>query len=211
MSEQKYIPALSFRWLTPLYDALIEGPVSALGLRRDLLALAGDLSGKRLLDIGSGTGSLALLAKKLQPGSEIFGLDGDPQILEIAREKARRHGLVVQFDRGLSFALPYPDESFDAVTTSMMLHHLDRGAKARTAAEIHRVLRPGGLLCGLDFAEARGPVGKALRPLARHLERVDDNLDGLLPVIFRAAGFADFAEVRRYVLGGIFLFRASKA
>ena len=88
MSEQKYIPALSFRWLTPLYDALIEGPMSALGLRRDLLALAGDLSGKRLLDIGSGTGSLALLAKELQLGSEIFGLDGDPPAGELSRETA---------------------------------------------------------------------------------------------------------------------------
>ena len=210
MSERKYIPALSLSWLTPLYDGLIEGPMSALGMRRDLLALAGDLSGKKILDVGSGTGSLAVLAKQVQPAAEVFGLDGDPQILEIARLKARQLGLDVRFDQGMSFALPYPDASFDAVTTSMMLHHLSREDKERTAAEMFRVLRPGGQLCGMDFGEARGPVGKMLRPLTRHLERAADNVDGRLPGIFRIAGFTDFVELRRYVLGSIFLFRASK-
>jgi ubiquinone/menaquinone biosynthesis C-methylase UbiE len=210
MSERNYIPALSLSWLTPFYDTLIEGPMSALGLRRDLLALAGDLSGRRVLDVGSGTGSLALLAKQIHPAAEVFGLDGDPRILDIARLKARQQGLAVQFDQGMSFALPYPDDSFDAVTTSMMLHHLSREDKERTAAEMFRVLRPGGRLCGMDFAAALGPVGKTLRPFTRHLERVADNVEGLLPAIFRSAGFQDYRELRRYVLGSISLFQASK-
>ncbi|MGE5252252.1 MAG: class I SAM-dependent methyltransferase [Bacteroidota bacterium] len=210
MTQRAYVPALSLKWLTPLYDMLIERPMSALKMRGDLLALAGDLTGRRVLDVGSGTGSLALLAKKAYPGSTVVGLDGDPQILEIARSKARQQGLDVRFDQGMSFELPYADASFDIVFTSMMLHHLDREAKQKTIAEIFRVLRPGGRLCGMDFGEWRGPLGRLLRPFARRLERAAENLDGLLPGMFRRAGFRDFSEIRRYVLG-VSLFQASRA
>jgi hypothetical protein len=52
MSNQKYIPALSFRWLTPLYDAIIEGPMSIAPMRKGLLAQMGDLSNNKVLDVG---------------------------------------------------------------------------------------------------------------------------------------------------------------
>lgn len=209
MTDRKYIPALSLKWLTPLYDLLVEGPMSVMRMRKDLLAQMGDLSGKRILDVGSGTGTLAILIKAAYPAAEVLGLDGDPQILEIARGKAGARGLEIRFEQGMSFALPYPDASFDVLLTSMMLHHLDRDAKQKTAAEMYRVLRPGGRLFGIDFAEPRSLPGKALRPLTRRFERVADNLDGFLPVMFQAAGFRDYVEPRRYLLG-ISQFRAAK-
>lgn len=210
MPSRKYIPALSLKWLTPFYDALIEGPMSAMRMRSDLLAEMGDLSGKKVLDVGCGTGSMALMIKKAFPAAEVVGLDGDPRILAIARTKARRRGLAIQFEEGMSFELPFPDRSFDAVITTMMLHHLDREAKQRTAAEMHRVLRAGGRLHGMDFAEPRRPVGRALRPMLRPLERVADNLDGYLPAIFAAAGFTAYRETRHYVLGLLALFQGVK-
>src|SRR5687767_13009677 len=112
MTNQKYIPALSFRWLTPLYDALIDGPMSIARMRKDLLAQMGDLSNKRILDVGSGTGTMAVMIKQAYPAADVVGLDGDPQILEIARSKARNLGIGIQFDQGMSFDLPYPDQSF---------------------------------------------------------------------------------------------------
>ncbi|MBI3737513.1 MAG: class I SAM-dependent methyltransferase [Chloroflexi bacterium] len=210
MSEKKYIPALSLKWLTPLYDSLVEGPMSALRMRRDMLSQMGDLSGKRILDVGCGTGTMSIMVKQKYPVGDVVGLDGDTQILEIARSKAEKAGVEIRFEQGMSFDLPYPDGSFDFILTSMMLHHLDRDAKQRTAAEMYRVLRPGGRLIGLDFAEPRSAFGKILRPLTRHLERVDDNLDGFLPIMFDKAGFKNYSETRRYLGGVISLFQASK-
>ncbi len=210
MKKQKYIPALSFGWLTPMYDALVEGPMSLARMRRDLLAQMGDLSHKKVLDVGCGTGSMALIIKQAYPAAEVVGLDGDPQILENARRKARSRGLEIRFDQGMSFDLPYPNESFDAVLTTMMLHHLSRDDKQTTAREMYRVLRPGGRLFGADFAEPRGSFGKAIRPLIGRLERVADNLDGFLPVMFVGTGFKAYAEIQRYFLGAISLFQASK-
>jgi ubiquinone/menaquinone biosynthesis C-methylase UbiE len=211
MTNQKYIPALSFRWLTPIYDAIIEGPMLIAPMRKDLLAQMGDLSNKRVLDVGSGTGTMSIMVKRAHPSADMVGLDGDSQILEIARTKARRLGLEIQFDQGMSFALPYPDGSFDVVLTSMMLHHLTRADKQKTAKEMYRVLRPGGQLFGSDFVEPRSSFGKALRPLTRRFERVADNLDGFLPVMFREAGFKNYTQRGRYFFGSISLFQGLKS
>lgn len=210
MSNPKYIPALSFRWLTPLYDAIIEGPMSIAPMRRGLLAQMGDLSNKKVLDVGSGTGTMSILMKKAHPAADVTGLDGDPQILEIARAKARNLGLNIRFDQGMSFNLPYPDASFDVVLTSMMLHHLTRDHKQKTAQEMYRVLRPGGQLFGADFGAPRSSFGKAISPLTRRFERVAENVDGFLPVMFKAAGFKDYQETNRYLFGSIALFQGSK-
>ncbi len=210
MAGGKYVSALSLRWLTPFYDALIEGPMSALHMRRDLLAYLGDLSGKKVLHVGSGTGTLAVMMKQAYPASDITGLDGDPQILSIARSKAARHGLDIRFSEAMSYAMPYPDGSFDFVLTSLMLHHLDGNSKRRTVAEMYRVLRPGGLMFGIDFAAARGPLGRGLKPLTRRMERMAENVDGLLPVMIKEAGFRDYRELCRYLAGSLALFRASK-
>lgn len=179
-------------------------------LRKDMLAQMGDLSGKRILDVGCGTGTMAILVKQKYPAAEVVGLDGDPQILEIARSKAEKAGVGIRFDQGMSFDLPYPDASFDAALTSMMLHHLNRDDKQKTAMEMYRVLRPGGQLFGMDFSESRGVLGEMLRPLTRHLKRVADNLDGFLPVMFDNAGFKNYRETRRYLLGAISLFQSAK-
>ena len=211
MTNPKYIPALNFRWLTPLYDAIIEGPMLIARMRRGLLAQMGDLSNKKVLDVGSGTGTMSILIKKAFPTGEVTGLDGDPQILEMARSKARSLGLEIQFDQGMSFELPYPNESFDVVLTSMMLHHLTRDDKQKTALEMYRVLRPGGQLCGADFGEPRSSFGKAIRPITRRFERVAENVDGFLPVMFRTAGFKNYRETNRYLLGSIALFQGSKS
>lgn len=210
MSNPKYIPALSFRWLTPLYDAIIEGPMSIAPMRRALLAQMGDLSNKKVLDVGSGTGTMSILMKRAYPAADVTGLDGDPQILEIARGKARRLDLEIRFDQGMSFDLPYPNESFDVVLTSMMLHHLTREHKQETAQEMYRVLRPGGQLFGADFGAPRSSLGKAISPLTRRFERVAENVDGFLPVMFKAAGFKDYQETSRYLFGSIALFQGAK-
>jgi ubiquinone/menaquinone biosynthesis C-methylase UbiE len=170
----------------------------------------GDLSEKKILDVGCGTGTMSLMVKQAYPSAQMVGLDGDPQILEIARSKAQKLGLEIRFDQGMSFDLPYPNESFDVVLTSMMLHHLTRDDKLTTAQEMYRILRPGGQLFGADFGEPRSSFGKAIRPLTRRFERVAENVDGFLPVMFSEAGFKDYRETGRYFLGSISVFQGTK-
>ena len=210
MHRNKYVSALSLRWLTPFYDSLIERPMAALRMRKDLLAQIGDLAGKRLLDVGCGTGTFPIMVQRAYPSATVTGLDGDPQILEIAQAKAANLGLDIRFSEAMSYKMPYPDGSFDVVVTSLMLHHLDLKAKQATANEMFRVLSPGGQLFGIDFAESRGALGRRIKPIARRFERVAENLDGFLPVMFGEAGFREYAELGRYVLGSIASFRASK-
>ena len=210
MQRSKYVPALSLPWLTKFYDRLVEGPMSALRIRQGVLNCLGDLSGKSVLDVGCGTGTFVIMMKQTYPDADISGLDGDPKILDIARAKAAGLGLHIQFSEAMSYAMPYPDGSFDFLVTSLMLHHLSKDSKHKTAAEMFRVLKSGGQLIGVDIAEPRGPLGRSLKPFTRRFERVAENLEGLLAVIFGGAGFHGYIEVQRYVLDSIALFRTSK-
>ena len=93
-----------------------------------------------------------------------MGFNGDRQVLEIARSKARDHGLEIQFEQGMSFDLPHPTALLDIVLTSFMLHHLERDDKQKTAMEVFRVLRPGGQLFRVDFVEPQNCLEKLFDP-----------------------------------------------
>jgi len=106
MTNRKYIPAVSLKWLTPFYDLFVEGPVSVMRIRKNLLAQMGDLNGKRILDVGCGTGSLSILIKQMYPTADVTGLDGDPQILETAHSKAKNDRLEIRARHVIRSSLP---------------------------------------------------------------------------------------------------------
>ena len=113
-SGRHYIPAAGQHWRLPFYD-LMAKLVGADSARRALVEQIGLRPGERVLDIGTGTDGLAIELKRRHPGADVVGLDPDPKALDIARRKARRAGLSVQFDQGFADALPYADESFDTM------------------------------------------------------------------------------------------------
>lgn len=157
--------------------------------------------GHRVLDLGCGTGTLAILAKKSQPDAEIVGLDADPEVLGIARRKARAAAASAHLARAMSFALPFGDESFDRILSSLFFHHLTHENKRRTLREVFRVLRPGGELHVADWGRPRNVLARAgslLVQLLDGLETTADNLEGLLPRLFGAAGFQDVRMGREY-------------
>jgi ubiquinone/menaquinone biosynthesis C-methylase UbiE len=88
-SRDTYVPALAFDRLTPLFDSVVRVTTREQTFKRRLLDQAAIAPGERVLDLGCGTGTLALMAKRRQPDAELVGLDGDPAILERARAKAR--------------------------------------------------------------------------------------------------------------------------
>ncbi len=91
---------------------------------------------QRVLDLACGTGTLAIWLKQSCPEAEIVCVGGDDRILSIARHKAEIAGLDIEFHRAFSHALPYLDECFDQVTSSLFFHHLSWADKQRTAREL---------------------------------------------------------------------------
>ncbi len=190
MSEanDEYIPALSYRFLTPFYDFIQKYIVRDVRYKSLLIAQANIQPGQHVLDLGCGTGTLAIMAKQAQPAAEVAGLDADPDMLKVAKYKSDQMKTMVKFDVGFTNQLPYPDESFDRVLSSIMIHHLKTPDKWQTAREVYRVLKPGGQLHIIDFGKPVTWYGKILGPLLHKFEEANDNVAGHLPRIFEQAG-----------------------
>ena len=210
--DESYIPAFHFRWLTPWYDLIVGRLFAEIAVKGALITQARIQSGQSVLDVGCGTGTLALLIKKTHPDAEVHGLDVDQQILDIALRKAQQAGEVLALRQGTATHLPYPDGSFDRVFASLMLHHLPREQKRQALGEIFRVLEPGGELHVADFGKPNDWVMGLISLLIRWVEEMHDNILGLLPDFMAGAGFQPVAETARYrtVFGVIVLHKACK-
>lgn len=187
-TKQDYIPALSFRFLTPFYDFIQKYIVRDVRYKTLLIEQANIQAGHKVLDLGCGTGTLAILAKQSQPNAEAFGLDADPDMLKVAKQKADEKHASVIFDVGFTNQLPYPDNSFDRVMSSIMIHHLKTPDKIKTAHEVFRVLKPGGELHIIDFGKPYTLYGKMLGPFLYKFEEANDNIAGALPKFFGDPG-----------------------
>ena len=186
--KEEYIPALSYRFLTPFYDFIQKYIVRDVRYKTLLIEQAAIQPGHRVLDLGCGTGTLAIMAKQAEPAAEVAGLDADPDMLKVARYKSARLNASVKFDVGMTIDLPYPDESVDRVLSSIMIHHLKTPDKKQTAREVFRVLKPGGQLHIVDFGKPYTWYGKFLGPFLHKFEEANDNIEGNLPHFFGEPG-----------------------
>ena len=154
--------------------------------RERALSLAGLSAGESVLDIGCGTGTLAIAAKRrVGKKGHVCGIDAAPEMIGRAGKKAKKAGLEVDFKKALVESLPFPDGQFDVVLSTLMLHHLPGKLRNRCAAEVRRVLRPGGRFLAIDFGTAPGTKG-----IVAHFHRHGHiNLEEMVR-IFREAGLA---------------------
>ncbi|HZA90506.1 MAG TPA: methyltransferase domain-containing protein [Solirubrobacterales bacterium] len=215
MSSERYLPALRFPGLTRFFDPFIRLAMPERRFKQRLLEQAAPKPGQRVLDLGCGTGTLAIMVKGAEPAAEVVGLDADPEILERARAKAEGAGVEVQLDRGFSTELPYEEGSFDLVLSTLFFHHLTGADKRRTAEETARVLRAGGEVHVADYGRPADPLMRALVSSVRlvdGLERTRDNVAGALPQIFEQGGLERTTETDRMrtPLGTLALYRARK-
>lgn len=141
--------------------------------RERLVRLARLQPAQSVLDVGCGTGSLAIAAKRrVGTAGTVQGIDASPEMIARARRKASKAGVDVPFTTGVVEALPFPDGRFDAVLSTLMLHHLPREARRQCAREMRRVLKPGGCVLAVDFGGAAGDRKSLIEHFHRH-GRVD--------------------------------------
>ena len=211
-TTNKYIPALRFHWLTPLYDQLVRRFMREDLIRGRLVWLADIQPGMRVLDLGCGTGTLTILIKQSHVMSQVFGLDIDPQILNIATSKARENNVAISLEQGLAYHLSFPNAWFDRIVSSLVFHHLTGQQKQQAFNEVYRVLQPGGRLYLLDFGMPHSAYGRLVSLVLRHNEQVLDNIRGILPGMMRDAGFVNVSEIECFetLFGSLSLFRADK-
>jgi ubiquinone/menaquinone biosynthesis C-methylase UbiE len=198
--REGYVAALRFPALNRAFDPLVRLTMRETRFKRKLLDQAAIEPGQRVLDLGCGTGTLAILAKQAIPDAEVVGLDGDPNILEQARAKAQTAGLEVRFDNGYSTELPYEAESLDRVLSTLFFHHLTTDDKRKTLSEINRILRPDGELHIADFTRPSDPlmaVGFTVVRLFDGVERTRVNARGELGALVSEAGFQAVSESSR--------------
>ena len=193
----RYVPAAGRAGLTGFYDPVLALTMREATWRPRLIdeLLSGDRFGgvNSVLDVGCGTGTLAVELARRAPQASVTGVDGDRSVLDIAEVKAVNQGVEVEFRSAMATALPFAPGTFDRIACSLLLHHLVRRQKVAALEECFRVLRPGGRLVIADWGAPADPVMRAAFLSLRALDGFEvtaDHAAGRLPELIATAGFS---------------------
>ncbi|NNG58791.1 methyltransferase domain-containing protein [Sphingomonas paucimobilis] len=196
--DRNYVPALGRPELTGLYDYAIALLTRERRWRTALLQLVAPSPSESILDVGCGTGSFAIMVKQQCPAARVIGVDPDPAVLEIARAKATKAGVTIEWVEAMGDELARTGKGpVDKVVSSLVFHQCTLPMKRTILAAMHDILRPGGALFVADYGEQRS---RTMRALFRQIQRLDGfentqpNADGVLPRMFAAAGFEPVIE-----------------
>jgi ubiquinone/menaquinone biosynthesis C-methylase UbiE len=210
---KNYVPALRFSWLTKIYDPVVKLTTRESLFKKRLVAKSELQSGMCVLDIACGSGTLALLIKQHYPDVEVIGIDGDRNILEIAKSKSDKAR--VQFNQGFATNLPYADEHFDRVFSTLFFHHLSDKDKKVVFSEAYRVLSIDGVLYIADWGKPNSLIMRFTFYIVQFLDGFKNtraNVEGRLPKLIQGAGFShvEVSESIDTVLGTISIICAKK-
>lgn len=211
MKGTRFVPALAFKALTPLYDRVLPWLFDEQALKKELIAQASIGEGARILDLGCGTGTLLEMARS-SPAGAVFGVDADPAMLAAAKRKL---GPKAHLIAALAQSLPLRPSSFDLVLSSLFFHHVPARSKGMVLKAAFEVLRPGGTLHILDFGPASTRPRAAIFAVLRLFDGLDptrDSVDGRLPSRMTEAGFEAVTEVARRdtLIGTVFYWAARR-
>ena len=179
-------------------------------LRAMTVNLAPVKPGDCVLEVGCGTGSLTLTAKKQAGASgKVFGIDIIPGMIELSRQKASQANEEITYQLGSIADIPFPANHFDIVMCSFMIFHMSETTRQKGIAEIFRVLKPQGCWLVLDSATptrswlktfvkmlSGGELPPDLRVLQPLMESCGFSDIEIAPVNFRLLGFSPLTFVR---------------
>lgn len=214
-SSKNYLPALRFEFLTRFYDPIVRITTREFAFKRALIKQANLQKNQTILDLACGTGTLSIAIKKNFPEIKVFAFDVDEEILQMAREKAEKYKVAINFEQGFSDSLPFENETFDRVFSTLAFHHLTHGRKIKTLHEILRVLKHNGEFHLADYGLAHNKRQFILSKFIRAIdgfETTQDNLHGRLKLLMEQNGFAQVERTGYFktIIGTIRLFRALK-
>lgn len=177
-----------------IHTSLIGLGVNGSSSKR-IIEMAKIKSGDQILDVGCGSGNLTLTAKRYAgPSGSVYGIDASPEMIDVARNKAKQSGANVMFDVGLIEKLPFAEATFDVVISRLVIHHLPDDLKLQGFAEIFRVLKPGGVFFIADFKSPTNPIlAHVTSMLVGHQMMMQSNVSSL-PPMFKRTGFIDVAS-----------------
>lgn len=198
MTEARYVPAAGRAGLTRFYDLGVRVTMRERLWRPAIVEAVAERNPAVVVDVGCGTGALSIPIAARLPSARVIGVDGDPQVLDIASCKPGAEA--VEWTEGLAGALRLNAGEADVVVTSLVLHHLPAQTKREMLSEAHRVLRTGGRLIVADWAAPQdvvASVGFALLQVLDGFATTNDNRRGLIPQLIVQAGFPDPRLLRR--------------
>lgn len=214
-STSKYVPALGYDFLTPFYDKVVALTTREAAFKSALVDQSNLEPSARVLDLACGTGTLTIMMKESMADADVTGIDGDDRILKIAGSKASAKQLNIRFDQGMSYNLPYDDNVFDRVVSSLFFHHLTRRDKIKSLNEARRVLKHGGELHIADWGTPSNIIMSVASYSIKVLdgfETTRDNFNGSLPNLIEESGFSLVEETRAFdtIFGTIRLYKTKK-
>jgi ubiquinone/menaquinone biosynthesis C-methylase UbiE len=193
-AHPSFVPPPTFDLMIPFYDALVGRLLRDDVMRRALLDDSGIGSGHHALEIGCGTGELALMLALRAPYAFVYALDPNPNKLARAIGKSLDYGHPYQVFRGVAQRMPFPTESIDRAYASFLLSRLERGQAVAALREARRVLHRDGSLHVVDFAPPVTRWDRFVAQTALRGRTLRPHLNGELPALLAEAGFVRARE-----------------
>lgn len=214
--DQRFVPALGHRLLTPLYDRALRLATRESVWRPAFVDQIAPKAGELILDVGCGTGSLALLLKRKAPAARVIGLDPDPLVLAIARTKAAAAGFDVEWRVGFARnAIEAAGKhQVDKVVSSLVFHQVPVAEKRAGLTAMFEAVRPGGAVHVADYARQPTRLMRALFTTIGRLDGFDKtrpNANGILEDLLSelSASAVPARRIVRTPTGAISLFACS--
>jgi len=215
-----FTPALGYNIFTSWYDSIVRFTCRESTFKTALVKQASISNSDAILDVGSGTGTFAILIQTINSKKtiNINGLDADPTVIKIAEKKAKNYPNIT-FHQGFSNELPLPfgSESMNIIFSSLFFHHLKTEDKIQTLRGIHNTLKTGGQLHVADWGKSSNIIMRLLFYFIQVLDGFQtthqDNVEGRLPQMMIDAGFSQVHQTCSYstIFGTLSLYSAKKA